>query len=293
MEAYAPMTPKKSKPPRQTPPERAAALIHTDLEPDLVQRVTDALRADGYQPHVLTPDDFMGLLEALPAYQYVVLDEVLGGHSAFELLINMRSAPETKEIPVCVLCSDPADFTVYAYHSVRVDRLVKKQNVEDIAALKSSFEEGMYRMWRGFTERARHVIFFAEAEATLLCDANVGTEHLLLGLLRPSANLEGVSVAIQVLERLGISLSSLRETTLQQASPGATPAKDRQLTPSGERVIALSYSEARQLGNEYLGTEHLLLGLLREGEGRAWKVLTKHGATLDRVRHEVQSMQAA
>jgi hypothetical protein len=249
------------------------------------------LRADGYRPDVLTPSDLTSLLESLPSYQYVVLDETLGGRSAFELLINMRSAPETKEILVCVLCSDPADFTVCAYHSVRVDRLVKKQNVEDITALKSSFEDGRHGMWRTFTERARHVIFFAEAEAMLLCDTNVGTEHLLLVLLCESPGREGVNV-IQVLERLGISPTSVREATLQQATPGAGPAKDRQLTPAGERVIALTYSEACQLGNEYLGTEHLLLGLLRAEEGIAWKVLTQQGATLDRVWQEVQAMQA-
>ncbi len=88
------------------------------------------------------------------------------------------------------------------------------------------------------------------------------------------------------------SVTSLREATLQQASPRAGPAKDRQLTPAGQRVILLSYAEACQLGNDYLGTEHLLLGLLREGEGIAWKVLTQHGDTLDRVRQEVQAVQA-
>ena len=93
---------------------------------------------------------------------------------------------------------------------VHVDRLVKKQNIEDITALKSSFEDRQYSPWRSFTERARHATFFAEAETMLLCDTHVGTEHWLLGLLRPSAHREGVSLAIQVLERLGISPASLR-----------------------------------------------------------------------------------
>src|SRR5579872_5856839 len=138
-------------------------------------------------------------------------------------------------------------------------------------------------MWQRFTERARRVVFFAQEEAMRLGDQYVSTEHLLLGLIR-----ENDSVAAQVLDRLGVSLGRIRSEIERQVTQGdRRPGSDMQLTPRAKRVIDLAYDEARQLNNNYIGTEHLLLGLIREGEGLAGRVLAKLGVDLERTRREV------
>jgi hypothetical protein len=127
-------------------------------------------------------------------------------------------------------------------------------------------------MWQRFTERARRVVFFAQEEAARLGENYVGTEHLLLGLVRENDN-----VAARILEgRLGISLSSIRQETEKQVTRGpgnlgqaGTRAAGGQLTPRAKRMVDLAYEEARNLSNNYIGTEHLLLGLIREEVDRA------------------------
>jgi RNA polymerase sigma factor (sigma-70 family) len=143
-------------------------------------------------------------------------------------------------------------------------------------------------LWQLFTERARRVTYIAQEEAAQWGEIYVGTEHLLLGLTRVPD-----SAGAQVLVRLGISLESVGDETRQQMTRGtANPGQAMQLTPRAKKVIDLAYEEARLLNNNYIGVEHLLLGLIREGEGLAAKVLTKLGADLERARREVQSMQA-
>lgn len=144
-------------------------------------------------------------------------------------------------------------------------------------------------MWQRFTERARRVVFFAQEEAGKLGENYVSTEHLLLGLVR-----ENDSVAARILERMGISLGRIRSEIERNVSHGdSRPSQEMQLTPRAKRVIDLAYDEARQLNNNYIGTEHLLLGLIREGEGLAGRVLAKLSVELDRTRREVLALQEA
>jgi ATP-dependent Clp protease ATP-binding subunit ClpC len=134
-----------------------------------------------------------------------------------------------------------------------------------------------------FTDRARRVVVLAQEEARLLNHNYIGTEHILLGLLN-----EGEGIAAKALESLGINLSSVREQVVeiigqgQQAPTGHIP-----FTPRAKKVLELSLREALQLGHNYIGTEHILLGLIREGEGVAAQVLQKLGAELQKVRQTV------
>src|SRR5438067_1458155 len=116
-------------------------------------------------------------------------------------------------------------------------------------------------MWQRFTERARRAVFFAWEEAGRLGENYVSTEHLLLGLVR-----ENDSAAARILDRMGVSLSRIRREIERQVTRGDERLGQKiELTPRGKRVIDLAYDEARQLSNNYIGTEHLLLGLIREG----------------------------
>lgn len=129
-------------------------------------------------------------------------------------------------------------------------------------------------MWARFTERARKVIYYAQEEAQNLHKSQVSTEHLLLGLVR-----ESDSSAAVVLGRMGIDSERIRQEVERSAPQGdAKPGPEVQLTPRAKRVIDHAFDEARLLKNDYIGTEHLLLGLIREGEGLAARVLTKLGA---------------
>jgi ATP-dependent Clp protease ATP-binding subunit ClpC len=142
-------------------------------------------------------------------------------------------------------------------------------------------------MWQRFTERARRVVFFAQEEAGRLGENYVSTEHLLLGLVR-----ENDSVAARILDRLAVSLGRIRSEIERQVTRGdGRLGQDMQLTPRAKRVIDLAYDEARQLNNNYIGTEHLLLGLIREGEGLAGRVLAKLNVDLERTRREVMALQ--
>jgi hypothetical protein len=142
-------------------------------------------------------------------------------------------------------------------------------------------------MWQRFTERARRAIFFAQEEAGKQNINYVSTEHLLLGILR-----ETDSAGAQVLELLGISILKVQKEIERQCGNGdRQPGEDMQLTPRAKRVIDLAYDEARQLNVTYIGTEHLLLGLIREGEGLAGRVLAKFGVELSEARRAVGLLQ--
>src|ERR1700691_54308 len=138
-------------------------------------------------------------------------------------------------------------------------------------------------MFERFTDRARRVVVLAQEEATMLNHHYIGTEHILLGLIH-----EGEGVAAKALESLGISLDAVRQQVEgiigqgQQAPSGHIP-----FTPRAKKVFELSLREALQLGHNYIGTEHILLGLIREGDGVAAQVLVKLGADLNRVRQQV------
>ena len=142
-------------------------------------------------------------------------------------------------------------------------------------------------MWQRFTERARRVIFFAQEEAGRLGENYVTTEHLLLGLVR-----ENDSVAARILEQMGVSLNRIRQEVERQVTRGdGRLGQDMQLTPRAKRVIDLAYDEARQLNSKHIGTEHLLLGLLHEGQGMAAQVLNDLGVDLERTRQVVSELQ--
>ncbi len=138
-------------------------------------------------------------------------------------------------------------------------------------------------MFERFTDRARRVVVLAQEEARLLNHNYIGTEHILLGLIH-----EGEGVAAKALESLNISLDAVREQVQEMIGPGPqAPTGHIPFTPRAKKVLELSLREALQLGHNYIGTEHILLGLIREGEGVAAQVLGKLGADLNRVRQQV------
>ncbi len=145
-------------------------------------------------------------------------------------------------------------------------------------------------MFERFTDRARRVVVLAQEEARLLNHNYIGTEHILLGLIH-----EGEGVAARALEGMGISLESVRSQVVEIIGQGAqAPTGHIPFTPRAKKVLELSLREALQLGHNYIGTEHILLGLIREGEGVAAQVLQKLGAELHKVRQSViQSLSGA
>jgi ATP-dependent Clp protease ATP-binding subunit ClpA len=138
-------------------------------------------------------------------------------------------------------------------------------------------------MFERFTDRARRVVVLAQDEARMLNHGYIGTEHLLLGLIH-----EGEGVAARALEAMGISLDAVRQQVETIIGRGKEQVSGHiPFTPRAKRVLELSLRESGQLGHTYIGTEHILLGLIREGQGVAAKVLVQLGADLNRVRQQV------
>jgi len=138
-------------------------------------------------------------------------------------------------------------------------------------------------MFERFTDRARRVVGLAQEEARMLNHNYIGTEHILLGLIH-----EGEGVAAKALESLGISLEAVRQQVEEIIGQGQqAPSGHIPFTPRAKKVLELSLREALQLGHNYIGTEHILLGLIREGEDVAAQVLVRLGADLNRVRQQV------
>jgi ATP-dependent Clp protease ATP-binding subunit ClpC len=138
-------------------------------------------------------------------------------------------------------------------------------------------------MFERFTERARRAVVLAQEEARKLDHGYIGTEHLLLGLIH-----EGEGVAARALESLGISLKTVREQVVARVGRGQQPPSGHiPFTKRAKQVLELSLRESRELGHGYIGTEHILLAIVREGNGVAAQVLTGLGASLDRVRQQV------
>ncbi len=141
-------------------------------------------------------------------------------------------------------------------------------------------------MFERFTDRARRVVVLAQEEARMLDHNYIGTEHILLGLIH-----EGEGVAAKALESLGISLEAVRQQVEEIIGRGQHAASGHiPITPRAKKVLELSLREALQLGHNYIGTEHILLGLIREGEGVAAQVLVKLGADLNGVRLQVDQL---
>lgn len=138
-------------------------------------------------------------------------------------------------------------------------------------------------MFERFTDRARRVLVLAQVEAKKLNHNYIGTEHLLLGLIG-----EGEGVAAKALESLGISLAAVRQQVREMVGQGQEPPSGHiPFTPQVKKVLELAQRESRALGHTYIGTEHVLLGLLREGDGVAAQVLVGLGADLNTVRQRV------
>jgi ATP-dependent Clp protease ATP-binding subunit ClpC len=142
-------------------------------------------------------------------------------------------------------------------------------------------------MFERFTERARRVVVLAQEEASALNHNHIGTEHLLLGLVR-----DGEGVAARALQELEISLDAVREQVEEIIGRGKhEPAGGHiPFTPRAKKVLELSLREARQLGHDYIGTEHILLGIIREGDGVGAQVLVNLGGKLSRVRDKVREL---
>lgn len=142
-------------------------------------------------------------------------------------------------------------------------------------------------MWQRFTERARKAVFFAQEEAKDFGEGYVTTEHLLLGLLR-----DRDSLACRVLNDLGASPEAVREAVVKHLPRAQRKSThEMMLTPRAKSAIDLAYDEARALDNDYIGTEHLLLGLIREGQGLAGRVLASFGITVAAARGVARSLQ--
>jgi ATP-dependent Clp protease ATP-binding subunit ClpC len=142
-------------------------------------------------------------------------------------------------------------------------------------------------MFNRFTERARKVILLAKEEAKRFNHDYIGTEHILLGLVREG---EGVAAAVLASFGLGPDKVRLEVEKLVQPGPSTVISGDLPFTPKAKKVIELAMDEARSLGHNYIGTEHLLLGLIREGEGVASQVLVNLGLELEKVRDEVMNL---
>ncbi len=139
-----------------------------------------------------------------------------------------------------------------------------------------------------FTERARKVLALAQEEAERSHHSYIGTEHVLLGLLR-----EGDGIAAKALNNLGVEIDKVRKTIEPLLGPNQRLIVQQQIIPTSrvKKVIEISFEEARRMGHNYVGSEHLLLGLLTEGEGIAAHVLQDLGATLDKVRVEMERLR--
>src|SRR5712692_2647228 len=142
---------------------------------------------------------------------------------------------------------------------------------------------GSDEMFERFTDRARRVVVLAQEEARMLNHSYIGSEHILLGLIH-----EGEGVAAKALESLGISVEAVRQQVEEIIGQGQqAPSGHIPFTPRAKKVLELALREALQLGHNYIGTEHILLGLIREGEGVAAQVLVKLGVDLSKVRRQV------
>ncbi len=144
-------------------------------------------------------------------------------------------------------------------------------------------------MFERFNDQARRVLALAEEEAELMHHGYLGTEHLLLGLIH-----EGEGVAARALNSFGVTLDAAREEVEQEVRASAkSPTESLPLTPRAEKVLELSEREASQLGEDQVGTEHILLGLARLGEGVAAQALNRRGINLNRVRREALTLMSA
>lgn len=143
-------------------------------------------------------------------------------------------------------------------------------------------------MWKQLTQKARKAVFLAQEEAGKLGYSHVGPEHLLLALVR-----EDDCMAVKILEGLGLDSGTVRVQTMKHLSRGSELlGEDMQLTPEAKEAIDLAFDESKQMNEEWVGTEHLLIGLVRSTEGLASRILKELGADVSEIRSQVMSLQA-
>lgn len=307
MKGYFPMT-KPTIPegnlPAEQPAERLAAILHSDLAPDLLQAVSDALRKAGFTPRMLTPadlpapyedrftEDQLTLRDILKSYGTLVVDEMVGKRSGLEYVLFCKAHAETANILITLLHSqeksallDTACFAAGVSHLIS-----KKPPYSFVATPNTGLRATDTKLgWQRFTERARQIVFRSQQEAIRLGTNEVATEHLLLGLVD-----DVDSVAVRILVDMGVSLQWVTAEVERQAEKRTDRDKieDMTLSEDCKRVIDCAYDEANRLDNNFIGSEHLLLGLVRETEGLAAHILTESGVTLERIRNRVEILRA-
>jgi RNA polymerase sigma factor (sigma-70 family) len=276
--------------PSPTPLLRPAAILHTDLTPDLLQAVSDALRSAGFTPQPLAPSDLpdfradqLPLRDALRGYEALVVDETVGGRSGLEYVLFCRAHAETANIPITLLHSQEENaLLITACYAAGVSHLARRDDLRSFTAALRTSEEPKKGSWEPFTERARQIVCQAQREAIRLGENCVSTEHLLLGLVN-EADSAGARILV---EKLNVPLERVVAEVERQVRRGAgrDESLDLILTPRSRNVVDYAQEEAVRLNHRYIGSEHLLLGLLREDDGLAARVLAGLGVTLERVR---------
>jgi hypothetical protein len=282
-----------------TPPEppgpRFAVILHTELESAFLNDLTQALQGGKYIAQVLPPTDLsefnyrpIAMGERLQPARLLVLDDRIGGRSAFEYLLNLKSYDEIKDIPLCLLTSDDCDtFARNAYLAAGVDLLVDKTNQKQISRFANPLRTLRKNSWRLFTESGSQVVDLAHQEAIRWHENQVSTEHLLLALVHDDLALEQPA-AVQILEeKFGLKPERIRAETERRLQPGPGREDESKLTPSGTRITEMAFDEAWMLGDDAIGTEHWLLGMVRDGTGLAGRVLSSLGVDLESVRSAV------
>ncbi len=303
MKGYDPMLETTMPEPTVTgvPPEprlRPAAVLHTDLTPAQLQAIIQALRGGGFAAQALSPQDLpdfradgLPLRDTLRGYEALVVDETVGGRSGLEYVLFCRAHPETANIPITLQHSQEENaLLVTACYAAGVTHLARRDDPDALAAALRIPEEPRKGSWESFTERAREIVCQAQREAIRLGENGVATEHLLLGLVR-EADCAGARI---LAEKLRVPLEGVVEEVERRASPvsGRDEALDLVLTPRSRNVLDLAQEEAALLGHRYIGSEHLLLGLIREENGLAGQVLAALGVTMESTREVVRNWQA-
>jgi hypothetical protein len=230
------------------------------------------------------------MAERLKSARLLILDDQIAGRSAFEYLLNLRAYEETKNTPLCLLSSGDGDtFARNAWLAAGVDRLVSKTNQSQIARFASPLRVLRKDGWRMVTETGRQVITLAQQEAIRWQETHVSTEHLLLALMRHDLAPEQ-PIAIRILEeRFALKPERIRQEIERQLQPGEgrDENQDMQLTQGSQRIFDMASDEAWLLEDRTIGTEHLLLGMLRDGAGLAGRVLSSLGVDLETTRRSV------
>jgi RNA polymerase sigma factor (sigma-70 family) len=324
LEGYAPMT-LDTAPLNPAFSGLPVALLHSDLAPDLLTTILNNLRKGGAAPVVLTPDalplaadDLTALHDLLKNYEAIIVDEHLGAHSGLEYVLFCRSQSETRGIHITLLHTHPEDaLLTTACFLTGVDQLACKSDPKALLSLfppaapqaksqellaswtrwvmnrirvlpevQEELQKKHRRGWMRFTERARKIVYHAQVETQRRGGSLVGTEHLLLGLVKET-DCAGARI---LAEKCEISLERVvNEINSLTANPKGRTGEDMLLDGDAKRAIEMAHEEADALEHDFLGSEHLLLGLLREAEGNAGRLLASLGLKIEVVRTAVST----